>query len=279
MKKPDAGWFVSHGRSCVFLSRLNWIAVALSVVVCGLHPAPSHSQQVSNRFSQSRAKPGIEQARNPACKIIYLGIVGGTEPSNNSHSGVVQIRDILRGPTFPEVCAESFSPYVWRSGFHWILKHFPSHPGRLTRDELEGTPKVILVGHSLGGWAVLSVARNLSRKGIPVELCVQIDSVGITDHTVPRNVKAAAIFHANDAMYFLTTKTIKLEDPSQTRLIENALVKGAGHWSVTRDPRIKGLVLCTVESLSSEPGQMSTCPFQSELIRFTPATDHPPAIQ
>ena len=100
---------------------------------------------------------------------------------------------------------------------------------------MEEAPKVILVGHSLGGWGVLSVARNLNRKGIPVELCVQIDSVGITDHTVPKNVKAAAIFHANDAMFLLTTKTIKLEDPSQTRLVENILVRNAGHWSVTRD--------------------------------------------
>lgn len=190
-------------------------------------------------------------------------MVGGTESPNNKHSGVVQLRDILRGPAYPEVCAKSFSPYVWRSGFHWILKHFPSHRGPLTKDELEGTPKVILVGHSLGGWAVLSVARNLKRKGIPVELCVQIDSVGITDHTVPRNVKVAAIFHANDAMFLLTTKTIKLEDPSQTKLVENNLVRGAGHWSVTRDPRIRSLVLCTVDALRSRPGQSPNNPFSS----------------
>jgi hypothetical protein len=206
-------------------------------------------------------------------------MVGGLETSNNHRSGVVQIRDILQGPTFPTVCAQSFSPYVWRSGFHWLLAHFPSHPGRLTAEDLARAPKVILVGHSLGGWAVLSVARNLKRKGIPVELCVQIDSVGITDHTAPRNVKAAAIFHANDAMFLLTTKTIKLEDSGQTKLVESILVNDAGHWSVTRDPRVRDLVLCTVESLVSAPGHMSHCPSRPELSLEAPVTERPTAIR
>jgi hypothetical protein len=262
-KHPHSGRRLIHGRSLLFLDRLNGIAVTLSILAFSLLPVAGHSQQTSHVFFQPRPKFQAEQNRDKACKIIYLGFVGGTEPSNNSRSGVVEIRDILRRPTFPDVCAKSFTPYFWRSGFHWILSRFPSHPGRLAADELENAPKVVLVGHSLGGWAVLSVARNLNRKGIPVELCVQIDSVGVTDHTVPTNVKAAAIFHANDAMFLLTTKTIELEDPNQTKLVENILVRGAGHWSVTRDPRIKELVMCTVEALGSASGQMSHCPSQS----------------
>ncbi len=278
-KCPHSCRCVIYGRSLLFLSRLNCITVALSLLASGLHPTAGHSQQASIFLFQSQPKIRAEENRDTTCKIVYLGIVGGTETSNNSHSGVVQIRDILRGPTFPDVCAKSFSPYVWRSGFHWILTHFPSHPGRLTRDELEEAPKVILVGHSLGGWAVLSVARNLNRKGISVELCVQIDSVGITDHTAPRNVKAAAIFHANDAMFLLTTKTIKLEDPSQSKLVENILVRDAGHWSVTLDPRIKELVMCTVEALGSAPRQAPNCSSQSGPKRAVSPSDSPPAGQ
>jgi hypothetical protein len=260
MRLPHASRRVIPGRSFVFRRRLKGIVVALLFLTSSFRPALGNSQHTPNALFQNQPKTRAGQNRDATCRVVYLGIVGGTEPSNNSHSGVVQIRDILRGPTFPEVCAKSISPYVWWSGFHWILGHFPSHLGRMTGEELEGTPKVILVGHSLGGWAVLSIARNLSRKGIPVELCVQIDSVGITDHTVPRNVKAAAIFHANDAMFLLTAKAIKLEDPNQTKLVEDILVRGAGHWSVTRDPRIKDLVLCTVGTLISVPGQMSNCP-------------------
>ena len=245
----------------------------------GLYPSSGQSQPASNLLSQSQPKIPAEENRDATCKIVYLGIVGGTEPSSNHHSGVVQIRNILRGPAFPDVCAKSFTPYFWRSAFHWILTHFPAHPGRLTTDELDGAPKVILVGHSLGGWGVLSVARNMNRKGISVELCVQIDSVGITDHTVPSNVKAAAIFHANDAMFLLTTKTIKLEDPSQSKLAENILVKDAGHWSVTRDPLIKDLVLCTVEALGSVQGQTPNCPYRSGPNRAGSPSEGSPAVR
>ena len=278
------GWrsLVSNGRSFFSLNRSSCFAITLLFVAPCLHPIAGHSQQTSDSLPQPQR--GIrpirrEGNRDKACEIVYLGIVGGTEPSNNSHSGVVQIRDVLRGPAYPDVCAKSYSPYFWRSGFHWILTHFPSHPGRLTSVELEGAPKVILVGHSFGGWGVLSVARNLNRKGIPVELCVQIDSVGFTDHTVPRNVKAAAIFHANDAMFVLTTKTIKLEDPSQTNLVESILVRRAGHWSITRDPRIKDLVLCTVQALSSAKGEISNCPSQSGSNGTDSPIDGPPAVQ
>jgi hypothetical protein len=268
---------VIHVPGFLFLRRLNCIAVALPLLACGLDPVVGHSQQAANAPHQFQPNTRTEKNRDTACKIVYLGLVGGTETPNNNRSGVVQISNILRGPTFSDVCAKSFSPYVWRSAFHWILTHFPSHPGRLTRDELERAPKVILVGHSLGGWAVLSVARNLSRKGILVDLCVQIDSVGVTDHTVPSNVKAAAIFHANDAMFLLTTKAIKLEDPRQTKLVEDVLVRSAGHWSVTRDPRIKDLVICTVEALGSTPGQMPNCPSQPGPDQaVSPSVPHPP---
>jgi hypothetical protein len=250
-------------RSVLSWTRSSCFTIALSLLATGLLPITSYSQQSVDVPSESKPKIQNETNRDKTCKIIYLGLVGGTEPSNNPHSGVVQLRDVLRGPNYPDVCAKTFTPYFWRSGFHWILTHFPAHPGPLKSDELEGAPKVILVGHSLGGWGVLSVARNLNSKGIPVELCVQIDSVGITDHTVPRNVKAAAIFHANDAMFLLTTKKIKMGDPSQTKLVEDVLVNEAGHWSITRDTRIKALVLCTVQSFAPAAGKTAICPPQT----------------
>ena len=183
------------------------------------------------------------------CRIIYLGFVGALEPPNNKYSGVVQIRDTLRGKEFPDVCARSYSPYVWMKGRDWLLKYFPSHHGALTPTELELSPKVILVGHSMGGWAMMSVARALRKRDIPVELTIQVDSVGITDFTLPRNVKTAAIFHARDMLMFLTTKRLQREDPRRTKLLANVTVAGAGHESITRDPRIRELVMATVESL------------------------------
>jgi pimeloyl-ACP methyl ester carboxylesterase len=171
------------------------------------------------------------------------------ESSEHKASGIVQIRDTLRGPTYPDVCAKSFLPYNPAAGYEWILSHFPSHPGPLSKGELQHCPRIILVGHSTGGWAMLSVARELRDKEIPVELTIQVDSVGIDDVTVPSNVKEGAIFHAHDPLMFMTTKRLKLEDSSKTKIVANILVKGAGHLSITRDPRIRALVVKTIERL------------------------------
>jgi hypothetical protein len=183
------------------------------------------------------------------CRIIYLGIVGALEPANNQHSGVVQIRETLEGKQFRDVCAKSVSPYVWTEGRDWLMRHFPPHPGALTPQELQQSPKVVLVGHSMGGWAIMSVARDLRDRDIPVELTVQVDSVGLTDYTIPRNVKSAAIFHANDVLMFMTTKHVRLEDPAHTKIVADIKVAGANHQSITRDPRIREMVMNMVESL------------------------------
>jgi len=201
---------------------------------------PAHPTNDSARIA--------ENGQLPSCRIIYLGYVGALEPSGNKHSGIVQIRDILH-KDYADVCAKSFSPYAWTDGRDWLLRHFPAHSGVLTSGELADSPKVILLGHSMGGWAMLSVARELRNRGIPIELTIQVDSVGITDYTVPRNVKTAAIFHANDVLMFMTTKHLRLEDPASTKLIADVKVSGAGHESITRDRRIRDLVIQTVEAL------------------------------
>ena len=203
-------------------------------------------------FSSARSSTEAPVALDHSCKILYAGFVGAMESSNRKGSGVVQIRDALRGSAYPDVCSESFIPLSWESCRNWILRQFPAHSGPFTQAEIDEAPRIILLGHSTGGWAVLKVARDLRDKGIPVELTVQLDSVGITDHTVPRNVKRSAIFHAKDFLMLLTTKNIRLEDPLHTKLIANVVVKNASHLSITRDPRIRDLVLSTIVALRDE---------------------------
>jgi len=226
--------------SCAFYGLL-WPALA-----DGQNAAPAAARAVQPA-AVSNAPAEIQREKD--CRIIYLGFVGALEPAHNKYSGVVQIDDSLRGKDFPDVCAKTYSPYVWGDGLHWLLGHFPSHAGVLTAEELQRAPKVVLVGHSMGGWAMVNVARKLSTRDIPVELTIQVDSVGITDLTLPRNVNCAAIFHARDVLMPITTKRVRMEDPSHTKLLENVTVHGAGHESITRDPRIRELVMKTIEDL------------------------------
>jgi hypothetical protein len=222
---------------------------SLALSLCSFVASLARCQQPFHAIDSAVAPVRASgNGRLPACHIIYLGFVGALEPSGNRHSGIVQIRDTLH-KDYTDVCAKSFSPYSWTDGRDWLLQHFPAHSGVLTPEERATSPKIILLGHSMGGWAMISVARELRSREIPVELTVQVDSVGITDYTIPRNVKAAAIFHANDVLVFMTTKHLRLEDPNHTKLIADITVAGAGHESVTRDPRIRDLVLQTVEAL------------------------------
>jgi hypothetical protein len=235
-----------HNRKCWRKSAtLKTLALAFLVFVFA---APIRALP----FSSSRSSTETPVTGGHSCRILYAGFVGAMESSNRKGSGVVQIRDVLRGAAYPDVCSESFIPLAWESCRNWILSQFPAHSGPFTQAEIDEAPRIILLGHSTGGWAMLTVARDLRDKGIPVELTVQLDSVGITDYTVPSNVKMSAIFHARDFLMFLTTKNIRMEDPQRTKLVANVLVKNASHLSITCDPRVKNLVLNTVAGIREE---------------------------
>jgi hypothetical protein len=237
----------NYGR--IVMLRAAGLAVTLACLCVWTRTAEAKEKKAAERKGTSGPPSPISVQSRPPCRIIYLGFVGALEPGGNKNSGVVQIRKTLQRRDFSDVCAKSLSPYVWTTGRDWLLKHFPSHAGVLTPTELEVAPKVILVGHSMGGWAMMSVARELRDRDIPVELTIQMDSVGITDITVPRNVKSAAIFHAHDVLAFMTTKHLRREDPNHTQVVADIIVDGAGHQSITRDPRIRELVMKMVQSL------------------------------
>ena len=236
-------YFLTHARR----TALSWAMLLIAANGCA--PASLEPRTCGSAGEADARKIAGAGSSASDCTIIYAGFVGAMETSEHKASGIVQIRDTLRGPTYPDVCAKSFLPYNPSAGYGWILSHFPSHPGPLSGGELQHGPRIILVGHSTGGWAMLSVARELRNKDIPVELTIQVDSVGIDDVTLPSNVKEGAIFYAHDPLMFMTTKRLKLEDSSKTKIVANILVKGAGHISITRDPRIRALVVKTIERL------------------------------
>src|SRR5271154_2653399 len=144
-----------------------WLCVTVGMVcvlLAAIFPGAALAQSTNLAATSSVAKDDGAAK----CRIIYLGFVGALEPAENKSSGVVQIRDTLRGPGYADVCARSFSPYVWTTGRDWLLEHFPAHGGALTAEEMAAAPRVILVGHSMGGWAAIRVARELRRRDIPV---------------------------------------------------------------------------------------------------------------
>ena len=201
--------------------------------------------------AQSQEKPDWQAALHAQepCKILIVGFNGGLERPNNHKSGIVHLRDRLNTPEYPNVCFRNFLPYSWPRAYHWILDHFPKHGGHFTREEVDRGPKVILVGHSLGGMTTLILARLLGGRGIPVELAVQLVSFGLADATVPSNVRNAANFYVKDALAMWTKRHVKVKNPSATHFYGNILIPGYDHVSVTLAPQVSDLVVSTVRSV------------------------------
>ena len=84
-------------------------------------------------------------------------------------------------------------------------------------------PAIILYGHSWGGSQVLTFARDLERKGVPILLTIQIDSVrklGQDGHRVPGNVAKAVNFYQTSGLTPGETHIVPAE-PSRTTILGN----------------------------------------------------------
>jgi hypothetical protein len=196
----------------------------------------------SGRAAPPRRVPPLQAAAT--CKLVVVGYTGGLETPNTSASGVVWIRNRLRNLDYPDLCVHTFSAYNWSHAYHWVRSQFGAeNDGELTPAVIDRGPKVIVYGHSFGGWATLWLARRLKKAGIPVELTVQVDSIGITDKTVPANVRESANFFERNTPILHARGTIHAQDPSCTNILENVHLPHGNHYTVSRNPRISDLVV------------------------------------
>jgi pimeloyl-ACP methyl ester carboxylesterase len=102
--------------------------------------------------------------------------------------------------------------------------------GFLTATEKEQA-KIILFGHSWGASQTLTIARELQRRGIPVSLTIQIDSVkkfGQDDRTVPANVAKAVNFYQTKGLT-RGQPLIVAADTRRTKILGNFHMKYKDH--------------------------------------------------
>ena len=92
--------------------------------------------------------------------------------------------------------------------------------GRLEAEE-RASARLILYGQSFGGAAVVKLARQLDKLGVPVLLTVQIDSVGRGDARIPPNVARAASLFQRNGLLISGEAPIVAEDPLKTTILGN----------------------------------------------------------
>lgn len=105
--------------------------------------------------------------------------------------------------------------------------HDFNRDGTLSPDEA-ARARIVVYGQSLGGRAVLRLARMVEPLGVPVQFAYLIDAFGRDDYVVPVNVRRAANVFQRDHWFVKGSSAIHPADPSRTRVLFNRRITYKG---------------------------------------------------
>lgn len=172
----------------------------------------------------SVAQPKVSDSTNRmAAPAVVVGFVGGFVHTDDLRHSEVQIARQIRRSYSDRVQVRVFENRQERQARSFVLDWL-NGAEQATRGggESPGTP-IIIFGHSWGASAAVSLARELERRGVPISLIIQVDSVsrvGENDSVIPPNVAEAVNFYQPDGMLHGRSK-ITAADPSRTRILGN----------------------------------------------------------
>ena len=157
----------------------------------------------------------------PEDSCLVIGFLGGRDVWNDSSKGVRQLALELRAEG---LLAETFENRR-RSVALEVVRDALDRNGDGAIDVQETRPirnvRLVVYGQSFGGAAVVKFARELNELGVPIELTVQIDSVGRDDALIPANVRSAANLYQTDGWFLEGEHPIRAEDPEATHILGN----------------------------------------------------------
>jgi len=237
-------------------------------------------------FSLACSKPRIEGTNRGIRKVIIFGFLGGfVKPNDMKHPEVV-FANYVQSRYGAAVHTRIFGNHEGERAIQDLTLCLDANKDRfLSVDEKEQT-KIILYGHSWGASQVLSFARELQTRGIPVALTIQVDSVkkfGQNDRTVPENVARAVNFYQRKG-FTPGQRLIVPADATRTNILGNFHMKyeshqvncdnyrwlsrffNKAHHQIENDPqiwdKIASLIDSEISSTESESQSASSSPLQ-----------------
>lgn len=201
-----------------------------------------HTGTIANPCHDPLTPPAVREALGLVClrepagvanrgirKAIILGFVGGFVKRDDVKHPEVLFAAYLRRRYGPAVHVEVLGNHEGTKAVQdTILRLDTDKDGSLTGAGKEQS-KIILYGHSWGASEALTVARELQRRGIPVSLTIQIDSVkkfGQDNRTVPANVARAVNFYQSKGLT-RGQPLIVAADADRTKILGNFHMKYA----------------------------------------------------
>jgi hypothetical protein len=154
---------------------------------------------------------------------IVIGFVGGFVGHNNPHHGPVQLAQRIRQTVPPGTYVRVFENRRRKQACNDVLRLLDAnHDGVLSPEE-KTRAHIVLFGQSWGASAAVLLARDLRRRGIPVLLTVQVDSVAKlwqNDSVIPDNVSEAINFYQTEG-FVHGRRQIAAADPAKTEILGN----------------------------------------------------------
>lgn len=154
---------------------------------------------------------------------ILVGFAGGFVRHDNPYHGPVQLAQRIELDLPKDASIQVFENRHRKMAYQAILRRLDvNHDGVLSATE-KAQARIILFGHSWGASAVVMLARELDRAGIPVLLTVQVDSIAKpweADRVIPDNVAEAANFYQPHGLLHGRAQ-IAAADHSKTEILGN----------------------------------------------------------
>ncbi len=163
----------------------------------------------------------------PENSCLVIGFLGGRDAWDDSSKGVRQLALELRSEGFltetfenrrRSVALEAVRNALDRNGDGAIDVR---EAGTVQNGQNGQNVRLVVYGQSFGGAAVVKFAHELNELDVPIELTVQVDSVGRDDALIPPNVRSAANLYQTDGWFLDGEHPIRAEDPEATRILGN----------------------------------------------------------
>jgi hypothetical protein len=191
----------------------HWAIVLVLLIFINFSAKAAHS-------ADATAQP-IASSANASAPVIVVGFVGGFVHHDDLRHSEVQLARKLQASHPERLRVAMFQNWHRKAAHQTILQWLDTgRDGHLTDEEKRGA-HIILFGHSWGGAAVISLARELQQESIPVLLTIPVDSVakpGHDDRVVPANVAYAVNFYQTRGLLHGRPE-ITAADPVQTRIL------------------------------------------------------------
>jgi hypothetical protein len=161
----------------------------------------------------------VEIARPvPDGSCLVVGFLGGRDAWDDESKGVRQLALKLRSQGY---VAQTFENRRRDVALQVVREALDRNRDGAVDPGEAASGRLVVYGQSFGGAAVVKFAHQLDEIGVPVELTVQVDSVGRGDGVIPPNVRSAANLYQTDGWFLDGEHPIVAEDPDQTRILGN----------------------------------------------------------